>query len=143
MMGMQKSLFVALAIAVSCTAEAQKENWAEVADTDSSVIYIDKTTVRRSGDTVKVWHMVDMKVMGRHEPIDSNKGKQYWSIRFQREYDCKEVKARTLSAATFRGNMGVGFSEGQQNEPTGWNDIPPGTVEYMAWKIVCPYEKGK
>ena len=48
--------------------------WVEVAGNESSTVYADSDTIRKTGDTVKIWTLVDYKAVVRIDSTESRKG---------------------------------------------------------------------
>lgn len=95
-------------------------------------IYGDPVSLVRSGDTAKMWGLVDYKT-----PQKSAFGKQYSSIQRQSEYDCKEARSRILDFTQYsepKGGGAVVFSSGT---PSRWERILPGTIAEAEAKIAC------
>jgi len=94
-------------------------------------IYFDRVTMRRSGDLVKVWEMLDFKtaqVMGDTRVL---------SLQSHFEYDCKGARRRLLSSAGFSGHMGKTLIAETGNNPGAWQPAPPGTYPGELRKIAC------
>ena len=79
---------VALLLAVlSSSATAA---WIEFTDNERMKAYVDPTTIRRSGNTVKMWELHDQK-----KPRNLG-SKLYQSMRVLTEYDCAQENFRSL-----------------------------------------------
>ena len=125
---MMKLLIGLMLLVVSGAASAE---WTAEDGNDEFTLYVDKTTIRRNGNFVKMWDLVDYKkakVIG---------GKSNLSARAQNEYDCKEEKVRTLALATFSGQMGSGAVNYTDSDTGNWVPVGPGSVAETMWKIAC------
>jgi len=97
-------------------------------------VYAARSTIRRSGNLVKMWDMYDFKTARVYE------GKQYLSLKNQMDYDCKGARGRLLSTTAFAGHMGKGnVVISDTNSSAAWEPVRPGsgtTAEALA-KIAC------
>ena len=94
-------------------------------------IYFDRVTMRRSGDLVKVWEMLDFKtpqVIG---------GTRVLSVQSHFEYDCKVARRRMLATAGFSGHMGKTLVVDTGNNPGAWESVAPGTYQGELRKVAC------
>jgi hypothetical protein len=94
-------------------------------------IYFDRVTMRRSGDSAKLWEMLDFKtvqVMG---------GTRVLSLQSHFEYDCKGPRRRMLATAGFSGHMGKTLVVDTGNKPGAWESVAPGTYQEYLRKIAC------
>ena len=96
---MKKLLLTLLLAVVSSSAIAE---WVEVAkggeETETITAYADPDTIRKTGNRVKMWVLVDYKKDEEESGI--------LSARLKEEYDCKEKKQRILFMAFYSGHMG-------------------------------------
>ena len=85
---MTKRLLMGLMLLV--TAGAACAEWTRVGysgdGADEFIIYVDRATIRRNGNFVKMWGLQDFKTMQKDAA-----GKSYLSSKGQEVYDCKEV----------------------------------------------------
>ena len=99
-----KRLLMGLMLLV--TAGAANAGWTIVGDTgddgDDFIQYVDRATIRRNGNFVKMWDLKNYKT------VQTNAGYSYLLSMTQREFDCKEEKLRILALTWFSGQMGNG-----------------------------------
>ena len=126
---MMKRLLMGLMLLV--TAGAASAEWTVAGGNDQFVQYVDRATIRRNGNFVKMWDLTDFK-MARTVAGDS-----YLSSKSQQEYDCKEEKSRTLAFTWLSGQMGNGKVVYANSDPRKWSPIQPGSVRETQWKIAC------
>ena len=124
-----KRLLVGLMLLV--TAGAASAEWTRAGDNDEFIQYVDKATIRRNGNLVKMWELMDYKT------VQTVSGISYFSDKLQSEYDCKEEKSRILALNTFDGKMGNGKVVYLNSDPGKWSPISPGSFNEILWKIAC------
>ena len=95
-------------------------------------IYVDPTTVRRTGDSVKMWVLYDFKF------VQVIQGKSYLSATWQQQFDCAEHRSRHLAYKYHSDNMGNGkvMFEGD-DEGNKWSLVAPKSTAAILWNIVC------
>ena len=124
----------AAAAAAAATTAAAASHWellgTSVANGGMDV-YLDRSTIRRSGSRAQMWDLWDFK------SAHSFEGKPLLSVRNQYEYDCAGTRRRMLSTAGFSGHMGQGAVVGSGNTTLAWEPIPPGGPIRDYWKIAC------
>lgn len=128
---MHKLLIAALLAVFSTSAMGE---WTIVTGDDNTSAYADLSTIRKSGDKVKMWGLIDLKV-AKTSKAD---GTRFLSSVSQNEYDCKEETSRVLSFNWYLKNMGVGevvYSSG--NAHAEFEPRPPGSIDNMLFKVAC------
>jgi hypothetical protein len=93
-------------------------------------LYAARSTIRRSGNEVKMWTMFDFKTARVFQ------GKQYFSLKNQMEHDCKGARGRLLSTTAFSGHMGNGNVVLTGSAPI-WKANDPGSPAEALSKIAC------
>ena len=119
-------------LALLTASSAAWAEWIPVGESDSHMVYINPTTIRRSGDYAKMWRLQDFKgakTIGK---------RQFLSVRTQNEYDCKGERMRSIymivNAEKLGGGETVYVSDGV---PDNWTPIVPGSVGETLWEIAC------
>ena len=128
---MKKLLLGLMLLLVSGAASAE---WMYAGETEHHTFYVDRATIRKNGNFVKMWSLVDYKkaeVFG---------GKAFLSRRTQEEFECKEEKMRLLAITTFSGQMLSGTVNYTDNKTEEWMAVPPGSGAEALWKIACGKE---
>lgn len=121
----------AQANASAATAAAKWEDFGSHTAYGGVAIYFDRVTMRRFGDLVKVWEMLDFKteqVLG---------GTRVLSVQSHFEYDCKGARRRMLATAGFSGHMGKTLVVDTGNNPGAWESVAPGTYMGELRKVAC------
>ena len=94
-------------------------------------VNVDPDTIRRKGNQVKLWALLDFK------SLQTVAGYSYLSSMQQREFDCAEERHRTLALTEFSGNMGSGKPIDSFSVATKWEPVSPGSINQGLWKFVC------
>jgi hypothetical protein len=130
--GMAPRQSAAQANASAATASAKWEEAGTHTAYGGVAIYFDRVTMRRSGDSVKLWEMWDFRtaqVIG---------GTRVLSAQSHYEYDCKTARRRMLATAGFSGHMGKALVvDTGNNKPGTWESAAPGTYQGELRKIAC------
>ncbi len=121
-----------LGLMLLATATAASAEWTRVYDNDQLIHYVDRATIRRNGNLVKMWELMDFKTVQK-DAAD----KSFLSIKAQSEYDCKEEKSRILAFTWFDGKMGSGKVVVSGTDPSKWSPTAPESVAEAMWKIAC------
>jgi hypothetical protein len=106
--------------------------WVEVGSNDFATTYADAATIRKSGSSVRMWHLVDHTKSRGIEGI-----KPYLSIKMLDEYDCAQERTRTLALSLHSANMGEGEALGSVNTPGDWRPVPPDTLVETLRAFAC------
>ena len=101
--------------------------WTRIDGNDRLSLYADKATIRRNGNLVKMWDLLDFKTAQ----------KNVLSVKVQSEYDCKAERSRILAVTRFSGQMGNGTVVYGNNDGGKWLPIEPGSIGESKWKIAC------
>ena len=101
--------------------------WVDVAETRSSLLYIDPSTIRKDGNFRRVWEMSDLK----------QRTGGAMSRRILNEYDCKEERRRVISNTSFFEQMGHGSILISDDKLGEWQYIAPKTASSFVLEIVC------
>ena len=131
---MTKRLLLGLMLLM--TAGTASAEWTIVGDTgdggDDFIQYVDRATIRRNGNFVKMWGLRDYKTV---QTVADN---SFLSSKQQSEYDCKEEKKRILAFTWFSAQMGSGNVVYNTSETSmKWSPIEPESAAETQWKIAC------
>ena len=125
-------LLIAVLLAVFSTSVLAE--WTMVGGDDIGTIYADLSTIRKSGDKVKMWTLVDYKVVQIFKGNDT----RFLSMTMQEEHDCKEDTSKLLTLNEYSKNMGAGevvyVSGAMHGEP---RPIAPGSWGESKFKVAC------
>ncbi len=102
-----------------------------VASQGGATIYMDSDTIRRNGNLVKVWQLIDFKT------VQAGIGMSFLSSKSRWQYDCTEANLQPLAMMEFTGHMGegtVGFSNYDEGK---WTPVSPGSIAHGSWEVAC------
>ena len=125
-------LFIAVLLAVFSTNVLAE--WTRVSGSDNQTTYADLSTLRKSGDRVKMWRLFDYKVVR----IITADGTRHLSTTGQDEYDCKEETSKALTFTEYSKNMTAGeavYNSGNLHEE--FEPITPGSASASLFKVAC------
>lgn len=105
--------------------------WVNVASNNSMSLYVDSTTIRKNGNMVKMWSLLDLNKSGTLE------GQSYNSMKSQNEFDCKNELNRMLYNSYHTGNMGEGKVFAVNSNLGEMMPVPPNSGNLILWKIAC------
>jgi len=94
-------------------------------------LYVDHTTIRKTGNRVKILSLTDFEVVNKEGEIS------LFSSRVQNEYDCKGKKMRQLFYSLYSGSMGSGKMEYSNSEYQKWVPVESRSMEEAMWRIAC------
>ena len=98
---------------------------------DGDRLLIDYQTIRKDGNKVKFWQLVNYQTPQALGEV------KYLSTRSRQEYDCKQEQKRVLTVTAF-GNWNADGQVVIKEEETGkWQEIAPETVVWAIMKKVC------
>jgi hypothetical protein len=97
----------------------------------SSATYVEGASIRKLGDKVKLWEMLD------YEEGRELGSKQVLSFKSLKEHDCKEKIYRGLSIIFYSKNMGKGAIVYSNNETRPWKSVITGSTNEASFKYAC------
>ncbi len=124
---MKKLPLLLLLLSATCFAE-----WSQIGSNNKSSGYIDFETIKKNGDKVKIWTLIDNKTS-----VDF-KGVRYLTEVTHYEFDCKEDRQRGLDFSLYSGHMETGNAVYSltnieiESEP-----VIPGTIGDEFFKVAC------
>ena len=124
-----------LGLMLLLTATAAMAEWTGADESEEIIQYVDRATIRRSGNLVKMWDLIDFKTV---QKSSSGARESYLSQKGQFEYNCKEEQRRLLAFSWFSGKMASGKLVYSDNDPSmKWIPIQPGSIGEVLWEIAC------
>ena len=125
-------LFLLSVVTVPALAE-----WKSIGSVESYDVYIDSTTVRRTGNLARMWQLRNYRTAQK-----SDDGRSYLSEVIQSEYDCIQEKQHLIAYTEYLGKMGTGGVVNVGNRATEWAPVVPGSVGEALWKVACASAAG-
>lgn len=137
-----KKLLVLLLLMVSTNVFAE---WTRVGDTEGFIEYVDFGTIKRKGNKVKMWSMLDYKTVHKISGVSSllpslsrSGVSSFLSSLDRDEYDCEEETIRMLDTYLYSGNMKTGeIVYSSSNIKIEAQSIIPGSVDVTFKEIAC------
>lgn len=107
--------------------------WELVSGDDSAklTVYVDRETIRRQGNLVKMWQLYDYKT------VQTVAGDSLMSIQRHNEYNCTDPHTRMLAYTWFSSNMGQGRVVYKTAEEQQWAKVIPRSIDQALWKVAC------
>lgn len=106
--------------------------WVAIGARDSgATVYVDRNTIPRKGDLVKMWELWDFK------DLQASASGAFLSSKANREYDCAGKRQRRLEGSWFSGHMGkekVLHSDSHKSE---WLPVKPYSPFQTLWNVAC------
>ena len=97
----------------------------------SSATYVEGASIRKLGDKVKLWEMLD------YEEGRQLGSKEVLSFKSLKEHDCKEKRYRGLSIIFYSKNMGKGVIVYSNNDTRPWKSVITGSTNEASFKYAC------
>jgi hypothetical protein len=129
---MRKTIFMMLLAVVSGSAVA---GWVEVGTSDVSILYADLPTMRKTGNVVTLWYLLDFTTRQEYAG-----GATYVSAKTNAEFDCANREWRQLSFSWHSGNMGEGDVVLSASETEAWHAVPRRSGSEVLWNLSCVTE---
>ena len=124
--------FIALGFLMMCEGSAYA-GWEALAVSETGMtVYVDRTTIH--GDT----YVVTMSVLHDYQMPEHLSSGAFLSFTSLEQYDCGELRSRTLRAVVFTEHMGKGsvLYSGTGNDT--WERVTPTTMNHVLWQVACP-----
>ena len=122
----------AVAVHLQRESDAPAPEWIETGHSELCVLYSSAATIRRIGDFVRIWELID------HKPLyQVGDGKPHYSIKRQSEYDCEQNRWRTLDLYFYSEHMATGEVVYRSATPDDWNPVPAGSVGHALKEFAC------
>jgi len=126
---MRKAILMMLLAVMSSSAAAA---WERVGEIKEFTGYADPVTIRKAGNMVQMWVLLDYKTAQVFE------GRPYMSVREQFEYDCKEERLQLLTVFAHSENLAKGkVVHSASFDYEEWQPVRRGTINETLWKFAC------
>lgn len=122
---------VAAVLFVGVIGSTAAAEWAVIDSQSSRTIYADLGSIRRTGDTARIWTLIN------YSKPQPGKRTNYRSVTNLTEVDCNDERVRLLQGTIFTGKMGGGEIVVADNSPRNWEYVQPGTLNELQRSIAC------
>jgi len=124
-------LFLSLVTSIS-SASATEQRWTVLDTGEGQSLYIDGSTISRSGTLLKLWTLMDFT------DVQIESGDSYLSSIGQWEYNCLNRTSRQVFHAIYSGSMGRGKPVWSGGLKKAFQPIIPGTAGELVYLVACP-----
>ena len=99
-------------------------------------VYVDPDTIRREGNLVTLWQLIDFKTMqgngrGAH---------RFLSTKIHKQFDCAGRRLRLLAFTEFSRRMGTGIAANGYVDKDNWLPVEPESINHALWEVACGKE---
>lgn len=96
-------------------------------------VYIDPDSIRREGNLVTLWQLIDFKWMQ-----GSARGPaRFMSTKTHKQFDCAGKRVRLLAFTEFSHSMGTGIPVDGYIDSGHWMPVEPDSMNQALWEIAC------
>ncbi|TKB64840.1 MAG: hypothetical protein E8D47_12055 [Nitrospira sp.] len=99
-------------------------------------VYVDPDSIRREGDLVTMWQLIDFKWM-QGNPRGSTR---FLSTMTHKQFDCAEKRVRLLAFTEFSRGMGTGIPADGYVDRGNWMPVEPDSINQALWEVGCGKE---
>ena len=117
--------------AVQILVSGQAADWVFIDWSPAYSAYADPTTVRQSGERVRMWTLTD------YRSVQTYDGSAYLSNKAEFENDCQAGRVRMLAFFLYSEAKGSGKVIHSDAHPGNWQPIMPDTIGQTMWKFAC------
>jgi len=99
-------------------------------------VYVDPDTIRRQGNLVTLWQLIDFKTMqgngrGAH---------RFLSTKIHKQFDCAGKRLRLLAFTEFSRRMGTGIAANGYVDKDNWLPVEQASINHALWEVACGKE---
>lgn len=123
---------IILTILLTVASTSAMAEWTKINSDDEFNSYVDKSSIRRTGNLVKMWTLTDFKSL-----VTPEYSKPFLTMITQKEYDCKNESSRSLYITTYDGNMGFGKVISSERLNANSSPVSPDSIQEREFEIVC------
>ena len=99
-------------------------------------VYIDPDSIRREGNVVTMWQLIDFKWM-QGNPRGPTR---YLSTKTQKQFACTEKRLRLLAFTEFSRGMGTGIPCDGYVDKDNWLPVEAESMSDALWEVACGKE---
>jgi len=123
-----------MTVLLALAAGSAAADWVSLGDQGSAEVFVDRSTIVRSGNSATMWRVNALKT-----PASAN-GIAYVSIKLQDEYDCSGMRMRGVRASAHPEPLGEGPAVTSEKGSGTWTPVTPLAISEVLWKIACDKE---
>jgi surface-adhesin protein E len=98
---------------------------------DGRTVYVDPATIRRNGDLVKMWTLLD------YTTVQTVVQGLFLSMRQELQFNCAEKRQQLLASTMFSGNMERGYAVYSDLDEGKWRPVAPRSIGEVLWEFAC------
>ena len=105
-------------------------------------VYIDPDTIRREGNLVMMWQLIDFKWMQGNQgmgPLGFGPHR-FFSTKTHKQFDCAGQRLRLLAFTEFSRHMGTGIAANGYVDKDNWLPVEPESINQALWEVACGKE---
>lgn len=96
-------------------------------------VYVDPDNIRREGDLVTMWQLIDFKWMQ-----GSARGPtRFMSTETHKQFDCAKKRLRLLAFTEFSHRMATGIRANGYVDRDNWLSVEPESMNQALWEVAC------
>jgi len=105
-------------------------------------VYVDPDTIRREGNLVTMWQLIDFKWMQGNQGIGplGFGPHRFFSTKTRKQFDCAEKRLRLLAFTEFSRRMGTGMPANGYVDNGNWIRVEPESINQALWEVACGKE---
>lgn len=102
-------------------------------------VYVDPDTMRREGNLVTLWQLIDFKRMQGNAgmgPLGFGPHR-FLSTKTHKQIDCTGKRLRLLAFTEFSRPMGTGIPANGYVDNGNWLPVEPKSINHALWEVAC------
>ena len=105
-------------------------------------VYVDPDTIRREGNLVTMWQLIDFKWMQGNQgmgPLGFGPHR-FLSTKTHKQFDCAGKRLRLLAFTEFSRRMATGIPADGYVDKGNWLSVEPESINQALWEVACGKE---
>ena len=102
-------------------------------------VYVDPDTIRRDGNLVTLWQLIDFKWMQGNAGLGrlGFGPHRFLSAKTHKQIDCAGKRLRLLAFTEFSRHMGTGRPADGYVDRGNWIPVEPDSINQALWEVAC------
>jgi Zn/Cd-binding protein ZinT len=123
-----------LLVCLMMTCSVSYAEWEFATDTNSATFYVDKTTIKKNGNFIKMWTKTDLKSVDT-----TSNGKNYLGLKTLFLFNCKDEEIGVVSQVFFSEHSydKVVDTVNVKQSEVNFHSFSPDSIFSAIWKIAC------